>query len=497
MTAKVLMFQGTGSDVGKSTLVTGLCRAARQRGLRVAPFKPQNMSNNAAACDGGGEIGRAQALQARACGLDLSTDFNPVLLKPQSDMSAQVVVHGKVRTSTSAAEYMQNERALLMDSVIESFHRLQKQYDLILVEGAGSASEVNLRKHDIANMGFARAVRSPVSLIGDIDRGGVIAAVVGTKSVIEGKDAALINSFIINRFRGDPTLFHDGVEAIETTTGWPCRGVVPWLPEALRLPQEDAVVLEATPAVDSAVPIDGQIRIAVPMLSRIANFDDLDPLRAEANVRVFFIPPGHAIPLDIDAVVIPGTKSTIADLAFMRAQGWHHDIIALARSGKRVLGICGGHQLLGQTIADPDGLEGAPATVDGLGLLEVSTKMSKGKTIQQVQGICCRSKNRVHGYEIHIGTTTGTDTRQPLFEIEGSSDGAISVSGKIQGTYLHGMFGSDEYRSWWLDSIRSGASSDINYDVQLERDIDALAAALETSLDIDALLADAMPPQPG
>lgn len=487
------MLQGTGSDVGKSTLVAGLCRAARHRGIRVAPFKPQNMSNNAAACDDGGEIGRAQALQARACGLTLQTDFNPVLLKPQSDMSAQVVVHGRVRTSTTAAEYMQNGRSRLMAPVLESFRRLQKQYDLILVEGAGSASEVNLRRHDIANMGFARAVKSPVSLIGDIDRGGVIAAVVGTKSVIESKDADLISSFIINRFRGDPTLFHSGIEAIETSTGWPCRGVVPWLPEALRLPQEDAVVLESRPGIDRGEQFDGEIRIAVPMLSRIANFDDLDPLRAEPNVTVLFIPPGHAIPLDVDAVVIPGTKSTIADLAFMHEQSWHHDVIALARSGKHVLGICGGYQMLGQAISDPDGLEGAPATVDGLGLLKVFTEMSKGKTIKQVQGVCSRSSRTVQGYEIHIGTTTGEDTGQPVFNIEGSDDGAISASGRVQGTYLHGLFGSDGFRAWWLDSLRSGTSSDTNYGLQLERDIDALAAALETSLDIDALLADAMP----
>jgi len=356
MTARVLMFQGTGSDVGKSTLVAGLCRAAKQRGIRVAPFKPQNMSNNAAACENGGEIGRAQALQAKACGLKPHTDFNPVLLKPQSDMSAQVVVHGQVFSNTSAFNYMQSGRAHLLEAVLESFYRLEKHYDLILVEGAGSPAEINLRQNDIANMGFARAVGSPVSLIGDIDRGGVIAALVGTKNVIESADAALISSFIINRFRGDQALFDAGVRAIEASTNWPCRGVVPWLPEALRLPQEDAVVLGPLSASQIST-CARKLCIAVPMLSRIANFDDLDPLRAEPNVDVQFIPPGQPIPLAVDAIIIPGTKSTIADLAFMRAQGWDHEIIALARHGVRVLGICGGYQLLGQSIADPEGLD--------------------------------------------------------------------------------------------------------------------------------------------
>ena len=491
------MFQGTGSDVGKSTLVAGLCRVAKQRGLRVAPFKPQNMSNNAAACDNGGEIGRAQALQAIASGLELQTDFNPVLIKPQSDMSAQVVVHGQVFTTTTAADYMNNQRAHLMRAVLESFQRLQQSYDLVLVEGAGSAAEVNLRQHDIANMGFARAVNSPVCLIGDIDRGGVIAAIAGTKSVIEAEDANLISSFVINRFRGDPALFDDGVVAIESTTGWPCRGVVPWLPEALRLPQEDAVVLQSVTSsmADSAkgsVPQSrANVKIAVPMLSRIANFDDLDPLRAEKNVTIVFVPPGHSIPLDADVVILPGTKSTIADLNFVRDQGWDHDIIALARSGVRILGICGGYQLLGNTVADPLGIEGIPDSVEGLGLLDVSTTMAEEKSVRQVRGHCARSKIPVYGYEIHIGTTKGADTTRSLFNLDGVDDGATSANGLVEGTYLHGLFASDAFRSSWLDSIRAGVSSDTNYEAQLDRDIDALASQLEVSLDIDALLDDA------
>lgn len=490
MAAKVLMFQGTGSDVGKSTLVAGICRAAVRRGLSVAPFKPQNMSNNAAACLDGGEIGRAQALQARACGLEPQTDFNPVLLKPQSDMSAQVVVHGQVYATTSASDYMLTQRAHLMDAVVESYRRLEAQYDLILVEGAGSASEVNLRNNDIANMGFARAINAPVCLIGDIDRGGVIASVVGTKHVIDPEDAELISSFIINRFRGDPTLFENGVTAIEEATSWPCRGVVPWLPEALRLPQEDAVVLESMNAMDSQ-PNTKKLHVSVPMLSRIANFDDLDPLRAEANVFVEFIPPGSTIPLHTNVVIIPGTKSTIADLRFIKEQGWDHDILALSRSGARVLGICGGYQLLGTSIADPDGIEGPPRTVEGLGLLNVTTKMSKRKTVVQVSSRCMRSGHTVDGYEIHIGETSGKDTGRPLLNSDGKKDGAISANGLVEGTYMHGLFGSDAFRSWWVDSFREGTSSTINYNSEVEADLDALAASMESSIDIDALLSDA------
>ena len=494
MPARVLMFQGTGSDVGKSSLVAGLCRAAKKRGIRVAPFKPQNMSNNAAACANGGEIGRAQALQAKACGLPLDTDFNPVLLKPQSDMNAQVVVHGRVLGTTSASDYWNSERTQLMQAVLDSFYRLHEQYDLILVEGAGSASEINLRTRDIANMGFARAVESPVSLIGDIDRGGVIASLVGTKNVIDPDDASLITSFIVNRFRGDPTLFENGVSAIESITNWPCRGVVPWLSEIRRLPQEDAVVLESDSGPIQSNGAD-QLLIAVPMLSRIANFDDLDPLRAEPNVEVFFVSPGRPIPRHADAVVIPGTKSTLLDLAFMRAQGWDHDVIALARNGVRVLGICGGYQLLGKTISDPEGLEGQPGRVDGLGLLDVVTEMSKGKAVQQVEGICTRSEHAVQGYEIHIGVTTGEAISRPMLVTQGKHDGAISVSGLVEGTYMHGLFSSDKFRSWWLDSIRSGVSSNVNYDAQVEKDLDALAAALENSLHVDALLSDAQLPR--
>ena len=489
MTARALMFQGTGSDVGKSTLVAGLCRLARRRGIRVAPFKPQNMSNNAAACADGGEIGRAQALQARACGLLPQVDFNPVLLKPQSDSTAQVSVHGKVIDTFSASQYMNDRRQHLMQAVVDSFTRLTHEYDLILVEGAGSAAEVNLRDRDIANMGFAQRMQVPVCLIGDIDRGGVIASVVGTKAVISESDATLINSFIINRFRGDPALFVDGVTAIESLTHWPCRGVVPWLPSALKLPQEDAVILEQNH--ERNADSQAMIRIAVPMLSRIANFDDMDPLRLEPNVELGFVPPGKPIPRDIDAIIIPGTKSALGDLAFLRDQGWDHDIIAFARTGGRVTGVCGGYQLLGKSIHDPEGLDGAPGSTEALGLLDIVTLMHPEKQIRQVRGHCPRSKTALVGYEIHIGTSEGADTRSPMTVLAGHPDGAVSANGQIEGTYLHGIFSNDDFRAWWLNGLSDGAAGSYDHEATVEQELDNLADGLESSLDVDALLRDA------
>ncbi len=489
MPARALMFQGTGSDVGKSTLVAGLCRLAVRRNLKVAPFKPQNMSNNAAACLDGGEIGRAQALQARACHLEPEVDFNPVLLKPQSDSTAQVVVHGRVLDTLSASDYMNDRRQHLMQAVTDSFHRLSEQYDLILVEGAGSAAEINLRERDIANMGFAQRLNVPVCLIGDIDRGGVIASIVGTKAVISASDASLISSFIINRFRGDPRLFDDGVTAIEQLTQWPCRGVVPWLPSALKLPQEDAVILEQ--GKTDAAKADAMIRIAVPMLSRIANFDDMDPLRLEPNVELGFVPPGKPIPRDIDAIILPGTKSAMGDLAFLRAQGWDHDIIAFARAGGRVTGVCGVYQLLGKAIHDPQGIDGAPGSAEGLGLLDIDTVMHPDKQTRKVSGHCPRSRCQLSGYEIHVGTSTGPDTRTPMTVLADHPDGATSHNGQIEGTYLHGIFGNDDYRAWWLNGLKSGSAGALNYDATVEQELDKLADGLEAALDVDALFTDA------
>lgn len=492
MPAKVLMFQGTGSDVGKSTIVAGLCRLAKRRGLSVAPFKPQNMSNNAAACKSGGEIGRAQALQARAAGLEPCVEFNPVLLKPQSDQSAQIVLLGKVLETVSASDYMNKQRQHLMQAVVDSFSLLAEQYDLILVEGAGSAAETNLRERDIANMGFAQRIQAPVCLIGDIDRGGVIAAIVGTQAVIDSEDSALIKSFIINRFRGDPRLFDDGVTNIESITNWPCHGVVPWIPSALKLPQEDAVILEQSSAACGLR--SEKLRIVVPLLSRIANFDDLDPLRLEPNVDVEFVPPGTPIPREIDAIILPGTKSTIGDLKFLRDQGWDHDIIAFARQGGHVTGICGGYQLLGNEIHDPEGVDGNPGSVKGLGLLNIETRMTVEKRTVQVNGVCAQSAAQLSGYEIHVGNSSGKDTQKPMTILEGQADGAISVNGNVEGTYLHGLFSSNEFRRTWLNRLQQGIAGELDYEATVERELDLLADSLEAALDLDALFADAAYP---
>ena len=488
MKRAALMVQGTGSDVGKSVVVAGLCRLLRRRGIAVVPFKPQNMSNNAAACPGGGEIGRAQALQARAAGLQPEEDMNPVLLKPQTDRASQLVVQGRAVSTVDAARYMA-ERGSLLAPIMASFERLADAFDLVLVEGAGSPAETNLRARDVANMGFARRAGVPVCLLGDIDRGGVIAALVGTRAVLEPADARLVAGFAVNKFRGDPALFEAGVRDIERRTGWPCRGVIPWSAAALRLPQEDAVVLQRTEAPPRHA--GGRVRVVVPLLSRIANFDDFDPLRMEPGVDFAFIPPGSPLPRDADVVVIPGTKSTLGDLAFLRAQGWHHDLIAHARTGGRVFGVCGGYQMLGRMIRDPAGADGAPGEAAGLGLLDVETVMTNDKAVRPVTGVCARSGVPVQGYEIHLGATTGPDTARPVVRLEGGADGAASRDGRVAGCYVHGLFAGDAFRARWLDDIRAGSSGETAYEDAVEAALDALADCLAEALDVGGMLADA------
>lgn len=494
MTAKTLMFQGTGSDVGKSIIVAGLCRLASNRGISVAPFKPQNMSNNAAVCTDGGEIGRAQALQAQACRLPPSVHFNPVLLKPQSDQAAQVVVHGQVIGVQSALNYMQRKRGSLLPEVLSSHRHLCKHYDLVLVEGAGSPAEVNLRVGDIANMGFARAANIPVCIVADIDRGGVIAAIVGTQKVLEPEDQKLVTGFMINKFRGNPSLFDDGLTYIENMTGWRSFGVIPWLDMVGKLPQEDAVSLEH---LERARADDGgkTIKIAAPMLSRIANFDDLDPLRLEQGVDVQFVPPGQPIPLDVDAVVLLGTKSAIADLRFLRQQGWHHDIHAIARTGRHVLGICGGFQMLGAEIVDTGGHDGDAGTEFGLNLLNVVTTMASKKTVVQSCGAHETTGISLSGYEIHVGRSDGPDTLRPFSILQSGPDGAVSTRGNVYGTYLHGLFESDEFRRYWLNQLRPGnrpLSNNVkSYVHKVDGLLDELADALDNRLEVDVLLAGA------
>jgi adenosylcobyric acid synthase len=486
MTARVLMFQGTGSDVGKSLVVAGLCRLLANRGVSVRPFKPQNMSNNAAVTPDGGEIGRAQALQARAARIAPSADMNPVLLKPQSEIGSQIVVQGKVIGTAKAREY-QARKPQLMPYVLDSFAKLREQCDFVLVEGAGSASEVNLRANDIANMGFARAVDAPVVLIGDIDRGGVIASLCGTAMVVDPEDAKLIAGFIVNKMRGDPSLFASGMNFVAGRTGWAPIGLVPHFRDAHRLPAEDVYGLEASPA---SVPgaAGKRLRIAVPVLPHIANFDDLDPLRLEPGVELLLLRNGAPLPVDTDLVILPGSKATIADLAALRGFGWDADIIAHHRRGGRVLGLCGGYQMLGLGISDPHGIEGPPGSADGLGLIDVTTELAGDKSLVAVKGCTVADDVAVAGYEMHIGRTVGDGTRRPLVRLDdGRLDGAVSADGRATGTYLHGFFAGDAQRAAWLARLGSPASS-LNYEALVEQTLDALAAHLETHLDIATLL---------
>lgn len=482
MAARALMFQGTGSDVGKSLIVAGLARALITRGLKVLPFKPQNMSNNAAVTIDGGEIGRAQALQARAARAAPSIHMNPVLLKPQSDVGAQVVVQGRVYGKAKAADY-QTLKPELMSFVQDSFARLKNEADIVLVEGAGSASEVNLRTNDIANMGFARAADVPVVVIGDIDRGGVIASLIGTKAVLCPQDAAMIRGFLVNKFRGDPALFADGMVRIADATGWEALGLVPFFSDARALPAEDALALDqAEAAKDNAT-----VTIAVPVLPHIANFDDLDPLRAEPSVDVRRVRPGEALPGDAALVILPGSKATLSDLKAMRDAGFPIDIAAHLRRGGKVLGLCGGYQMLGRILRDPEGLEGAPGEAHGLGLLDVETTLTDEKRLEPVDGVTFDGVP-FSGYEMHMGVTEGPDcTRGFAVRGDGSREGAIARDGSVFGTYVHGLFADDRQRSAWLARFSAGPAQ-TRYEHAVEETLDRLAAHLEAHVDIDRLL---------
>lgn len=483
--AKAIMLQGTGSDVGKTVLVAGLCRAAKKRGLKVRPFKPQNMSNNAAVADipgdsGGGEIGRAQWLQAIACGVAPTVHMNPVLLKPQTDVGAQVVVQGKVFGEARARDY-QALKGRLMDAVLDSWAKVGEGADLVIVEGAGSPAEINLRSRDIANMGFATRAGVPVILVGDIDRGGVIASVAGTHLILPEEDRRMIVGYLINKFRGDVSLFEDGIKTIEKFTGWRCFGVVPWLKAAARLPSEDSVVLERLASGEKRA-----LKIAVPVLSRIANFDDLDPLKAEPQVEVVFVPPGERLPEDAGLVVIPGSKSTIGDLLKFRENGWDRDLAAHRKRGGHIVGICGGFQMLGHIVRDPDGIEGSVTETQGLGLLDVETVMEQEKTVRNFSARSVPFDLPLEGYEIHLGRTTGPDTLRPSAVINGIDDGAISADGKVVGTYMHGLFSADAFRAKFLESLGVKGGG-IDYRAEVERALDEIAAELETHLDCDTI----------
>jgi adenosylcobyric acid synthase len=483
-----LMLQGTGSDVGKSLLVAGLARALTRRGHQVRPFKPQNMSNNAAVTVDGGEIGRAQALQARACGVKPDRDMNPVLLKPQSEIGAQVVVQGRVLRSVNARDY-HALKADLLPAVLDSFTRVCGNADIVLIEGAGSAAEVNLRHADIANMGFAEAADVPVVLVGDIDRGGVIAALVGTHALLAADERARLKGYIINKFRGDAGLFDDAVAILRQRTGLSCHGIVPFFPAARDLPAEDGMALDSYSAERRA----GRVRIAVPRLPRIANFDDLDPLAAESDVALDIVEPGRPLPGDADLIILPGSKATLADLAALRAEGWDIDLLAHVRRGGRVLGLCAGYQMLGRRVADPSGIEGPAGEAPGLGLLDVETILGREKTLREASGIELATGQGVRGYEMHLGATSGPATSRPMLRLGSGADaarpcGASTADGRVAGCYLHGLFAGDAFRRAFIAGLGGVGDATLAYQARIETTLDALAAHLERHIDVARLL---------
>ncbi len=483
MRKPAILLLGTGSNTGKSLIAAGLCRAFANRGLTVRPFKSQNMSNNAAVTEDGGEIGRAQALQAMACKTPPSVHMNPVLLKPETETGAQIIKQGQRLTSCKARDYAKLKPTLL-PAVLESFSILEGEADLVIAEGAGSPAEVNLRAGDIANLGFAAAAQIPALLIGDIDRGGVIAALAGTHLLLERKEKAIIKGFLINKFRGDPALFDEGMAIIEKNTGWPGLGLVPWFDEAANLPAEDSVDLENTSRTSS-----GAIKIAVLQLPRIANFDDLDPLRTEPDVSLEMIRPGQPLPGDADLVIIPGSKSVIHDLKTLMDNHWDGDIRAHIRRGGHVLGLCGGYQMLGKSINDDHGLEGMPETIAALGLLDIRTTLAPEKTLRHVKGRHIASGTWISGYEIHLGQTSGPDTKRPFLEIDGGPEGACSANDRVCGAYVHGIFGKDAFRHAYLSSLKPRANGGTAYSSLVEITLENLAAHLEEHLELDAILA--------
>ncbi len=477
-----LMLQGTGSNVGKSMLVAGLCRLFARKNLAVRPFKPQNMSNNAAVTSDGGEIGRAQALQARAAGVPPSVHMNPVLLKPQTDIGAQVVVQGRMFGACQARDY-HDLKPKLLPYVLESYEKLKAEADLLLVEGAGSPAEVNLREGDIANMGFAETADIPVVLVGDIDRGGVIASLVGTHALLEPNEQRRLKGYIVNKFRGDPSLFDDAHPIIKQRTGMTTLGVVPWFKEASYLPAEDILDLD----VNAGGRATAAIKIVVPRLPRIANFDDLDPLAAEPDVEVVFVEPGNAFPGDADLVILPGSKATLADLQAFRQAGFDVDLHSHLRRGGMVLGLCGGFQMLGKSIADPEGIEGLPTSLEGLGWLDLETSLTPEKSLVEIGGKECRSNLPIRGYEMHIGRTEGPALDRPFLDLGGRADGAVSEDGRIIGSYVHGLFACDAFRHAFLCRLHERHESGLHYERQVDDTLDRLADHLAVHLDIDQL----------
>jgi adenosylcobyric acid synthase len=480
MSAGVLMVQGCTSDAGKSTLVTGLCRWLRRRGIAVAPFKPQNMALNSAVTIDGGEIGRAQAVQAQAAGLEPHTDFNPVLLKPNSDIGAQVIVHGHPVANMDAVHYHDYKR-IAMDAVLASHHRLVDRYDAVIVEGAGSPAEINLRDRDIANMGYAEAVDCPVILIADIDRGGVFAHLVGTLALLSTSERARVAGFVINRFRGDMALLQPGLDWLERETGKPVLGVLPYL-HGLHLEAEDALPRDAVQKKAA------RLRVLVPALPRISNHTDFDALLAHPDVELRFVGPDEAHP-HADLIVLPGSKSTRADLAWLRAQGWNETITRHLRYGGKVIGICGGFQMLGRFVHDPLGIESEPGSSEGLGWLQMETTLEGRKQLRRVEGKLVLGDARVSGYEIHCGVSRGAALEQPASVLDaGTPDGALSPDGHILGTYLHGLFDEPQALAALLAWAGLQQAAPLDLRALREASIDRVADAVEAQLDTAALL---------
>ncbi|QJQ94897.1 MULTISPECIES: cobyric acid synthase [Halomonadaceae] len=475
-----LMIQGTTSDAGKSTVVAGLCRALARRGVSVAPFKPQNMALNSAVTVDDGEIGRSTALQALAAGVEPHSDMNPVLLKPESDRGAQVILRGRVHGHMDALDYHAYKRTA-RDSVLAAWQALSSRFDVIIAEGAGSPAEINLRANDIANMGFAEMVDCPVLLVGDIDRGGVFAQLVGTLELLSESERSRTRGFIVNRFRGDIALLEPGLDWLTERTGKPVYGTLPYL-QGLLLDAEDSI------GRSGRVGQGATLKVAVPALPRISNHNDFDPLRLHLQVELSFVGPGQAIP-PADLIILPGSKSTRADLEWLRAQGWEAAIQRHLRYGGHLLGICGGFQMLGRMVHDPDGLEGSPGSSLGLGLLDLETRMVAGKQLRNVSGRLLAEGVPISGYEIHNGVSQGPALERPLVELGGRPDGAVSEDGQIMGTYLHGLFDQPQACTALLARCGLAGGTAVDYQAHRQAELDRLADTLEQHLDIDAILA--------
>jgi adenosylcobyric acid synthase len=474
-----LMVQGTTSDAGKSTLVTGLCRYYKRKGISVAPFKPQNMALNSAVTIDGGEIGRAQAVQAQACGIEAHTDMNPVLLKPNSDKTAQVILQGKVLNNFNAKSY-HAYKPEIMPAILESYERLKHQYDYIMVEGAGSPAEINLRDRDVANMGFAEAVDCPVILIADIDKGGVFAHLIGTLELLSQSEQDRILGFVINRFRGDIDILQPGLDWLEQRTGKPVFGVLPYLHD-LYLESEDSIAIEQTPSECD------DFYIVVPSLPRMSNHTDFDALRLQAGINIQFLQNPDELQ-KADLIILPGSKSVRDDLLWLKDQGWENIIKQHLRYGGKLMGICGGYQMLGDTIDDPLGLEGGVGSSDGLGLLAMHTNITATKQLKRVAGRFSMNSVIFKGYEIHTGVSVGEALVKPLLKMtSGESEGVVSGDNKIIGTYVHGIFDQTEARKYLLEWAGVGKISLIDFSELSEQGIDLMANTLENYLDMERL----------